>query len=143
MEHGDYLSTVVLKDAYRTVPISPSDRPKPGVSRHFDEQPARSCAIDCAWDSHQAPLVFSKVSHFIMRCAMPERIDNVINNIDDFCVVTHDHNEAIDHQHRLIISLLPQLGFYLSFEKVNSPNTQIMGVSDLMDLNPSRVKLMT
>ena len=126
MEKGDYLSTVDIKDAYRAVSIHPRDRDRQGLHWDFDPRKGSDCTYmkdnRLCMGLASSPYVFSKISDFIVRCAIREGVDRVINYLDDFCIVSGAYDKACAGQ-RTVIAILRRVGFHISFSKITSPST--------------------
>ena len=126
MEVGDYLSTVDIKDAYRAVSIHPRDRDRQGLHWNFDPTEGSNCTYmkdnRLCMGLASSPYVFSKISDFVVRCAVREGVDRVINYLDDFCIVSGTHIKGREEQ-RTVIAILRRIGFHISFSKIISPAT--------------------
>ena len=125
MEQGDYMSTIDIKDAYRAVSIHPRDRERQGLHWVFQ---GRDCTYmrdnRLCMGLSSSPYVFSKISDFIVRCAMREGVRRVVNYLDDFCIISATLSEGCLFQERLI-AILRRMGFYISFKKLQSPSTTV------------------
>ena len=125
MEKGDYMATLDIKDAYRAVSIHPRDRERQGLHWAFNQgcctymEDNRLCM-----GLSSSPYVFSKLSDFVVRCAIREGVDWVVNYLDDYCIVSGTLAEGCRSQGKLI-SILRRLGFQVSFKKLRSPATTI------------------
>lgn len=134
MERGDFLATVDIKDAYRAVSINPRDRERQGLHWDFDPDSSSGCTYmkdnRLCMGISSSPYVFSKISDFIVRCAIREGIDRIINYLDDFCIIGRDFESASRSQ-RGVIAIIRRLGFYVSFNKVASPAriTRFLGIN--------------
>ena len=125
MEQGDYMSTIDIKDAYRAVSIHPRDRERQGLHWIFR---GKECTYmkdnRLCMGLSSSPYVFSKISDFIVRCAIREGIGRVVNYLDDFCIVSTTLAEGCIFQERLI-AILRRIGFHISFKKLQSPATTV------------------
>ena len=136
MERGDYLSTVDIKDAYRAIAIHPRDRDRQGL--HWDFDPLDPSACTYMKDNRlcmglsSSPYVFSKISDFVVRCAVREGTGRVVNYLDDFCVISSDFAEGCRDQ-SVIMAILRRLGFHISFSKLVSPSTSARFLGIIID----------
>ena len=135
MERGDHLATVDIKDAYRAVCIHPADRDRQGLHWDFDNTEVPHCTYlednRLCMGLSSSPYVFSKISDLIVRCAVREGVERVVNYLDDFCLISATYEEGCDHQCTLL-AIIRRLGFYGSFGKVVSPQHvgQVPGYQD-------------
>ena len=70
-----------------------------------------------------SPYVLSKLADFLVRCAVREGATEIVNYLDNFCVVAHDFETGCKAQAMLLL-ILWRLGFHISFLKVTSPDTR-------------------
>ena len=87
-----------------------------------------------------SPYVFSKISDMVVRCAMREGVPKVINYLDDYCIVSPDHDTACWAQ-GVMIGILRRIGFYVSFAKLISPATSVRFLGIIIDTVELRVSL--
>ena len=76
---GDYLASVDIKDAYCAFSIHPEDRQRTGIKWAFSAEEKESYMVDthlCMGQS-SSPFVFSKISDFVVRCALREGADRI------------------------------------------------------------------
>lgn len=123
MQRGDYLATVDIRDAYRAVSIHPRDRDRQGIFWDFGDDPVFLRDNRLCMGLSSSPYVFSKLSDFIVRCAVREGAGEVVNYLDDFCLVARDFESGCAAQ-AVLMAILRRLGFYISFPKVTSPATK-------------------
>ena len=129
LQVGDYMATVDISNAYRAVNIHPACRERQGLSWDFGEgivymQDNRLCM-----GLSSSPFVFSKLSDFIVRCMVREGLDECVNYLDDFCVVSRCIKGCVDAQ-RGLVGILRRIGFYVSFKKLTPPGriTRFLGI---------------
>ena len=128
MTQGDFLATTDIKDAYRAICIHPRDRGRQGL--HWDFPPEKGDGCTYMEDNRlcmglsSSPYVFSKVSDFVVRCAVREGVHRVVNYLDDFCIISGSYGEGRRDQ-QVMIAVLRRLGFNVSFAKVISPSTSV------------------
>ena len=71
-----------------------------------------------------SPYVFSKLSDFIVCCAVREGVTKVVNYLDDYCIISPTAAEGCQHQ-ATVIAILRRIGFFVSFKKLRAPNTTV------------------
>ena len=89
LEKNDHLCSIDIKDAYRAVSIHLADCPKQGIKWRFGGAEEYSYMIDnrLCMGLSSSPFIFSKILDFVVRCALREGVDQVVNYLDDFCIV--------------------------------------------------------
>ena len=70
------------------------------------------------------PYVFSKLSDFIVHCAVREGVTKVVNYLDDYCIISSTVAEGLHHQ-ATVITILRRIGFFMSFKKLRSHDTTL------------------
>lgn len=124
MHKGDYMSTVDIKDAYRAIPINPKNRNRQGLCWKFTNDNQLTYLRDnrLCMGLASSPYIFSKVSDFLVRCAHRHKIQEIINYLDDFCLVSRDQKIATEEQSKFM-GILRYLGFYINYTKLIPPST--------------------
>ena len=82
-----------------------------------------------------SPYIFTKISDFVVRCMLQEGVPRVVNYLGDFCFVSTDRVMGCRDQ-EVVIAILRQIGFFVSFGKLPSPNTtaRFLGIIDKIKL---------
>ena len=120
MQVGDYISTVDISDAYRSVNIHPSDRYRQGLIWNFGDGDVFLEDNRLCMGLSSSPYIFSKISDFIVCCSVREGCCCIINYLDDFAIVNRDFGKT-EHDQMCLIGILRRLGFSISFRKVTPP----------------------
>ena len=119
---GYFLAKVDLKQAYRSVPISPMDYCLTGLKWRFKGDSKSSYLIDTrlSFGARLAPGCFHRVTQAVRRMMARRGFYNLVVYLDDFLVV--EETEQRCHEAQLtLISLLIELGFLISWKKVLGP----------------------
>ena len=141
IEIGDHLASIDIKDAYRAVPIHPVDRSKQGIKWEFSGDDGRvTYMVDnrLCMGLSSSPYIFSKLSDFVVRCAVREGVTRMINYLDDFCIVGGSYRDTKEALYR-VVAILRRLGFYISFRKLRSPSTKLRFLG--IDINAATLQL--
>lgn len=128
---GSYLAKIDLKSAYRSVPINPADYPLTGLRWHFndEEEPSYLYDVKLPFGSNAGPAIFSRITNSIQRM-MKRRGFTIIVYLDDFLICEHSYSRCREAQ-LILLNLLGQLGFYVSWHKVVGPSqlVQFLGIN--------------
>ena len=126
LEVGDWLAAIDIKDAYRAVAIHPEDRDRQGISWLFKGEAGETFFVDnrLCMGLSSSPYVFSKLSDFVVRCALREGVDRAVNYLDDFCLLGRSEQEVGEAQIK-VVAILRRLGFFISFKKLTAPCTKL------------------
>ena len=119
---GCFMATVDLQNAYRSVPIHPTDRCHFGLQWDFGNGPVDMCDNFLCFGSKCSAYIFNRVTDSVARY-LNKLGHKCFNYLDDFIIVADTIAEACATQN-LLISTLHSLGFYISWRKVFSPSQQ-------------------
>ena len=115
-----YMATVDLQDAYRSVPIHPSDRRHFGLRWDFgDGQQFLSDNFLC-FGSKCSAFIFNRLTDAVTRY-MRKKGFCCFNYLDDFIIIADTYQAALFAQN-VLIQTLRSLGFYISWKKLTSPS---------------------
>lgn len=120
LQSGDYMATVDIKDAYRSLNTHPSCRERQGLVWDFGKGKVYLRDNRLCMGLSSSPFVFSKVSDFVVRCLVREGHSNCVNYLDDYCVTARSEKECVAAQARLV-AILRRLGFHISYKKLTHP----------------------
>ena len=117
---NSYMATVDLQSAYRSVPIHPDDRHHFGLRWNFGEGPVLLTDNFLCFGSKCSAFIFNRLTDAVSRY-MKSQGYNCYNYLDDFIVIA-DSYDAARSAHLFLINILRRLGFYISWDKLSSPN---------------------
>lgn len=120
LQSGDYMATIDIKDAYRSISIHPRCREKQGLVWDFGDGITYLRDNRLCMGLSSSPYVFSKISDFVVRCLVREGYTECINYLDDYCVTARSRLACIKTQ-SVLVSILRRLGFYISYKKLVYP----------------------
>ena len=129
LQEGDYMATVDISNAYRAINIHPGCRERQGLSWDFGDGLTHLRDNRLCMGLSSSPFVFSKISDFVVRCMVREGVEECVNYLDDFCVVSRSVDGCVRAQ-RILVAILRRLGFYMSFRKLSTPAqvTRFLGI---------------
>ena len=116
---SSYMATVDLQDAYRSVPINPTDRPHFGLRWDFGQGQTYLTDNFLCFGSRCSAFIFNRLTDAVSRY-MRKKGYCCYNYLDDFIIVESTFASACDAQNFLIFTLR-KLGFYISWKKLISP----------------------
>ena len=119
VSRDSYMATVDLQDAYRSVPIHPSDRKHFGLSWDFGYGNTYLTDNFLCFGSKCSAFIFNRLTDSVARY-MGKRGFCCYNYLDDFIVIGANYDDTILAQ-RFLINTLRKLGFYISWRKITSP----------------------
>ena len=125
LDKGDFMSVVDVASAYRSVPIYPQHSSFQGMKWDFDDgrgelylqENRLSFGLKCA------PFIFSLLSEMVVGMVKSRGVSRIVNYLDDFIVVS-DSFENCQRDQKVLLDVLRQVGFSISWKKVSSPGTK-------------------
>lgn len=117
---GDYMATIDIKAAYRSVSIRPEHWGYQGIEWEINKN--RVFMVDTHLFLKCAPFIFSTLSNFVIRCLNWRGVDNVYCYLDDYIVSGRSFDECQRKQIQ-VIHLLIELGFNINWGKSSTPST--------------------
>ena len=123
---GDYMCKVDLKSAYRSTGINPSQYHMSGIKWQFEGDEHDTYLVDTRlmMGSRKAPMIFHRLSQAVRRF-IETRGYRLIVYLDDFFLVADTFEACLEDQH-VLIRLLRELGFAISWPKVQGPTKNLV-----------------
>ena len=142
---GDFMATIDLQDAYRSVPIHPDDRTHFGLRWDFGFGPTYLTDNFLCFGSKCSAFIFNRLTDAVTRF-MRRSGYTCFNYLDDFIIIASSYSDATLAQN-VLISTLRKLGFYISWRKLTSPTQHcrflgidINSIEQRLILPPDKVK---
>ena len=124
LKPGSYCCKIDLKSAYRSVGIHPSQYHLCGLKWDLNGKETYLVDTRLMMGASKAPSIFHRLSQAIKR-RMEHRGYNVVAYLDDFLIVSDTFQECLAGQH-VLIKLLRNMGFAISWQKVCGPSNKIV-----------------
>lgn len=145
LKQGNYLSTVDIRSAYRSVPVLPEHWKYLGMKWNVDGEEKTLLDTRICFGLKCAPYIFSCLSGFIVQCMRIRGFERTFCYLDDFILIGDTFDQCQQAQLTLI-HLLGDLGFATNWKKCTSPskNCIYLGVqidTQLMQLRLPKEKL--
>ena len=122
LQYGDYMATVDVSAAYRSVSVHPDNWTYQGITWNIDGESKKLMDTRICFGLRNAPFLYTHISNFVVRCMQRRGFTRIVNYLDDFIVLGSTFEECQQAQTQLI-SILLSLGFYISWKKCTSPST--------------------
>jgi len=131
---GYYLAKVDLKSAYRSVPLHPSEYCMTGIKWKFqrDKFPTYMFDTRLLFGARKGCSIFHRLTQAIKRMMAKRGIETMVVYLDDFLIVMDSYSSCRDAQH-ILISLLGELGFLVSWQKVLGPSLKLPFLGIVID----------
>ena len=142
-----YMAKVDLQKAYRSVRTHPSNWPACGLKWRFKGDNQASYMVDTAlpFGSRHAPGIFHRLTQAVRRFMAKLGFTGLVVYLDDFLIIEKSRERcqlALD----TLIGLLRELGFSISWHKVEGPRRKIVflgveidSVAGCMQLPPDKL----
>ena len=141
LDEGDFMCVVDIASAYRSVPIYPPHLDFQGFTWDFEDgegekflRENRLCfGLKCA------PYIFSLMSDVVVAMAKSKGLTRLVNYLDDFIITEPSYEQCLASQ-SMLLSIIRQLGFSVSWKKVSPPATRttFLGITiDSLEMNLS------
>ena len=144
MSPGCYFASVDISRAYGAVPVLPGHRRYQGFRWMFGrlDREKYDYFIDnfLVFGLSCAPGIFARISNVICRMMGRRGYYNIVNYLDDYCVVSADREECSRAQLTLI-HLLITLGFGVSWSKVCGPSQELAFLGITLDSTVMEARL--
>lgn len=137
---NEFLAVVDIKPAYRSINISPRHRKYQGfkwtlegVSNYYTDN-CISFGLRCA------PYLFTQFTEFLVRAMHRRGFHRIFGYIDDFLLIGADKKEC-EVILKVFLGLLRSLGFYVSWEKLQTPAQQVRYLGVIIDTAAQELRL--
>ena len=139
---GFFLSKVDLKAAYRSVPIHCTDYPLTGLKWWFkgEKSPQFLFDVKLPFGSNAGPSIFSRLTQSVRRMMCRRGFKDLVVYLDDFLIVERTFERCLEAQN-VLIRLLRDLGFYISWSKVVGPSRQVSFLGVVIDTSSCTLSL--
>lgn len=129
-----FLAKVDLKSAYRSVKIHPAEYQLSGLKWTFegDNHPTYMYDSKLMFGHSKSPQVFQKISAAVCAIMRVNYNVTVISYLDDFLIIEDDFNQC-NRALGLLLKTLRQLGFNISWKKVDGPSQRLVFLGVLID----------
>lgn len=121
IQPGDFMSSVDISAAYRSILIHPSQWKFQGIAWDFDGDKKFLYDTHGCFGLRCAPYLFTQITNFVLRCLQRRGFTRCLVYLDDFLVLGSSAQECIEAQ-QMLISILRSLGFYIAWKKCVAPS---------------------
>lgn len=130
---GSFMAKIDLKSAYRSVRLHPSNFEATGLHWDFEGETKPTYMIDTRlpFGSRKAPAIFNRLTQSVRRM-MERRGYQVVVYLDDFFLVGST-KEQCKEALNVLLTLLRQLGFMISYPKVVCPTRELTFLGIVID----------
>ncbi len=137
-----FLAKVDLGSAYRSVSIHPSCHQATGLKWTFTGHDHPTYMIDSKlpFGSSKAPHIFHRISQSVRRMMARRGLKGLVVYLDDFCIICDTYDEC-SRALNMLISLLRQLGFQISWSKVEGPTRMLTFLGITIDTRSMTLSL--
>jgi hypothetical protein len=134
LSENAFLAKVDLQSAYRSVKIHPSNFEACGLKWRFRGTSSDTWFVDTClpFGSRLAPGIFNRLSQAVRRMMLRLGFSGIVVYLDDFLVIEPTKERCILALNTLI-DLLRQLGFSISWKKVEGPSQRLVFLGVLID----------
>lgn len=119
---GDFMATVDIASAYRSVSIKPNHRKFLGIRWTFAGQQFLLNDTRLCFGLTCAPYIFSMLSKVVVDSMHSRGFTKVFCYLDDYIVIGKGFEECC-HIQNTLIRLLGEFGFFVNWDKCSSPST--------------------
>lgn len=144
-----FMSVLDIKSAYRSVNVFPEHTKFQGFSWRTKNQTKYFTDNCLSFGLKCSPFIFSMLTDFVIRSMRRRGFRNVFGYLDDYIIIGESLQECL-FVRQVLIKLLRNLGFHLSYAKLLGPSKNItfLGInidSTTMELSlpPSKVDDLT
>jgi hypothetical protein len=134
VEKDYFMAKVDLKSAYRSVGLHPSQYQYTGLQWHFKNEKTATNIVDTrlCFGARLAPSIFNRLTQAICRIMAQLGYEKTVCYLDDFLVIAKTKDSCMRGLNTLI-SLLRELGFAISWPKVECPSQSIVFLGVLIN----------
>lgn len=146
LNHGDYMSVIDIKNAYRCVSVNPEQIRYQGLSWEIEGEQRYLIDNRLCFGLRCGPYFFNLISEFIHDKLVQLYNIRLVNYLDDYLTMCNSYEGCLENQ-RLVIAMLRFVGFQVSWKKVTAPSqkTVYLGIeidSNLMCISLPEVKVL-
>jgi hypothetical protein len=141
LDKGSFMAKVDLKSAYRSVRIHPDDYAATGLQWKFKghNRPTTLYDTRLPFGSRLAPSIFHRLTQAVKR-EMEKQGFHCVAFPDDFLLVEETFDRCLQAQNALV-NLLRELGFSISWNKVEGPTQKLVFLGIGLDSNDMQLEL--
>ena len=132
LSHGDFMSVIDIKAAYRAVPILEAHRKYQGFSWVLAGEKCWFVDNRLCFGLRLGPKYFNYISNFVYDVLSNVYGLNVVNYLDDFITVAPSMVEC-NVARDTIVNVLRFLGFHVAYEKLVSPSQIVTYLGIVID----------
>ena len=134
INEGDVCAKIDLSQAYRSVPVAPSNFCATGLKWKFKGGKSYTYMYDnkLCFGASKAPGIFQRITESVTRMMKRMGYDKVFVYLDDFIIVA-DSYEGCMKAFVCLTQLLFRLGFTINWKKVIPPTQNIVFLGVLID----------
>ena len=127
MNQGAYMAKVDLQSAYRSVRTRSSNWPACGLKWQFSEDDHFTYMVDTAlpFGSRHAPGIFHRLTQAVRRFMIKLGFEGLVVYLDDFLIIERSQDRC-QLALQTLICLLRELGFSISWKKVEGPTQSLV-----------------
>lgn len=137
---GDFIATVDITSAYRSVTIRPEHWKYMGLRWKINGQDTLLNDTRLCFGQKCAPFIFSALSSFVVRCMHRRGFVRTFCYLDDFVLIGESF-EACQRAQLTLINLLGELGFLVNWAKCSSPAKECVYLGISIDTEEMTVSL--
>lgn len=140
VNHGDFITVVDIKSAYRAVSIDPSHVQVQGL--RWEIQGEQKFLVDkrLCFGLRCAPYYFNLISEFFFNVLTERYSLRVVNYLDDFAALGASYEECLFAQ-STVIYFLRYLGFHISWNKITAPSQCAVYLGIIIDTSRMELRL--
>lgn len=138
MGKGDFLATVDIANAYRSVSIRPDHRKYMGLRWKVGDQEQFFYDTRLCFGQKCAPFIFSTLTNFVVACMKDRGYQRTFCYLDDFILIG-DSFESCQEAQLTLIRLLGEMGFAVNWSKCTSPSTTCVYLG--VEINSMKMQL--
>ena len=135
LQPGYFMAKIDLKSAYRSVPIHPSNYAGTGLKWKFKGNKVKfTYFVDTRllFGGKRSPEIFNRLTQAVRSIMAKKGYNAVVVYLDDFLVIG-ETKEACPAAFDALLSLLQNLGFKISWSKVQGPVQRLIFLGVLLD----------
>ena len=142
MKRGYYMAKVDLESAYRSVRIHPENYQATGIKFKFPGDQFSTFMYDSRlpFGARKSPGIFNRITQAVKRMMIRKGHNLMIVYLDDWLILGPD-KESCNSALNILLKLLRELGFSISYNKVVPPTTALVFLGILIDSQDVTISL--